>query len=370
MVAARVFRHRPQALRCSRRRASPWPFAIPFPTRTAGPHAGNCCHRLARRDARLAVALAQTASQQGATVLNYFPVVQFLKTTGHINGVVAQDLETGREYELPAKVVVNATGVFTDAIRSLDDSAAPNAVAASQGSHIVLDRAFLPGDTAIIVPKTDDGRVLFAIPWHGRVLVGTTDLPVSHPSDDPKPSPAEIDYLLDHAGRYLSRKPVRADVRSTFAGLRPLVRHGKTSHTALVPRDHSILISPSNLVTIAGGKWTTYRKMAEDTIDRAAELAGLPARPCTTAQIAIHNSSSHPHTSEEQTVRAAREEMARTVEDVLARRTRALFLDARSSIELAATVAKVLARELGRDTIWERDQLEKYRAVAAHHLVG
>jgi glycerol-3-phosphate dehydrogenase len=320
-------------------------------------------------DARLAIALAQTAVQRGAIVLNYFPVVKFLKSAGRISGVIARDLETGLDYELPAKGVVNATGVFTDTIRSLDDSAAPKAVAASQGSHIVLDREFLPGDTAIIVPKTDDGRVLFAIPWQGKVLVGTTDVPVNEPSDDPKPTTHEIDYLLDHAGRYLSRKPRRPDVRSTFAGLRPLVRPAKSQNTALVPRDHSILISASHLVSITGGKWTTYRKMAEETVDRVAELASLPARPCTTAQIAIQ-SSIEPQTQEELALRAVREEMARTVKDVLAGRMRALFVDARASLDSAPAVAKVLARELGRDATWERDQVDGYRTVARDHLAG
>jgi glycerol-3-phosphate dehydrogenase len=334
-----------------------------------GLRGGTLYHDAQFDDAPLAIALARTAVQQGATVINYFPVVQFLKNASRISGVVGRDLETGHQYELPAQIVINATGVFTDAIRLLDDSAAPKAVAASQGSHIVLDREFLPGDTAIIVPKTDDNRVLFAIPWHGKVLVGTTDVPVTQPSDDPQPSPDEIDYLLDHAGRYLSRKPARRDVRSTFAGLRPLVRHGKTDNTALVPRDHTILISSSNLISITGGKWTTYRKMAEETIDRAAELAGPGARPCTTAQIAIHqNAIDAP--AQERVLRAVREEMARTVEDVLARRTRELFLDARASIESASAVAGVLARELGRDGAWERDQVETYRALAARHLAG
>jgi glycerol-3-phosphate dehydrogenase len=204
-----------------------------------------------------------------------------------VSGVVARDTERGREYEVPAKVVVNATGVFTDRVRRLDDSSAREMVAASRGSHIVLDRAFLPGDTAIIVPKTDDGRVLFAIPWHGKTLVGTTDVPVSDPVDNPKPSPDEIDFLLDHAARYLTHKPARSEVRSGFAGLRPLVGGQRGTNTSLVPRDHAIVVSPSGLLTITGGKWTTYRRMAEETINRAAELGGLPSRPCATAQTTI-----------------------------------------------------------------------------------
>lgn len=319
-------------------------------------------------DARLAIALAQTAAKLGAVVVNYFEVVKLLKTGHRVSGVAARDVETSGKYELPAKVVINATGVFTDTICRLAERWMPPIMTASQGSHIVLDREFLPGDTAIIVPKTDDGRVLFAIPWYGKVLVGTTDVPVNEPSDNPKPTAAEIDYLLDHAARYLARKPIRSDVRSAFAGLRPLVRHGKTHNTALVPRDHTILVSPSNLVTITGGKWTTYRKMAEDTIDRAAELAGLPSRRCTTPDIPIHKTSTEARTEEELVVRAVREEMARTVEDVLARRTRTLFLDARASIDLAPKIAERMAKELGKDTAWCARQIEPFIALAKASL--
>ncbi len=315
-------------------------------------------------DARLAIALAQTAVSLGAVVLNYIGVTSFLKTADRITGVAARDVETGREYELPAKVVINATGVFTDSVRQLDEQTAEPIVAASQGSHIVLDAEFLPGETAMIVPRTDDGRVLFAIPWHRRLLVGTTDVPVSKAIEDPKPGAAEIDYLLDHAGRYLIRKPRRSDIRGTFAGLRPLVRHGPTRNTALVPRDHTIVVSSSKLVTITGGKWTTYRKMAEDTVNRAARIAGLPGRPCKTAETQIGNPFSEDSSIEQTALRGVREEMARTVEDMLARRTRALFLDARGSIESARPVADILARELGRDMAWRDAQIARYTEIA------
>jgi glycerol-3-phosphate dehydrogenase len=315
-------------------------------------------------DARLAIALAQTAVGVGAVVLNYVGVASFIKAADRITGVVARDVETNREYELAAKIVINATGVFTDSVRQLEDVTAAPIVAASQGSHIVLDAEFLPGDTAMIVPRTDDGRVLFTIPWHGKLLVGTTDVPVSKSLEDPKPSAVEIDYLLDHVGRYLIRKPRRSDIRSTFAGLRPLVRHGPTRNTALVPRDHTIVVSRSKLVTITGGKWTTYRKMAEDTIKRAAEIAGLPRRVCKTAETQIGNPFKEASTIEETTLRGVREEMARTVEDVLARRTRTLFLDARGSMESAPQVADILARELGRDATWRDAQVMRYADIA------
>jgi glycerol-3-phosphate dehydrogenase len=332
-----------------------------------GLRGGTLYHDAQFDDARLAIALAQTAAKLGAVVLNYVAVSALLKSGGRVNGVIARDAEAGREYELPAKVVINATGVFTDTVRRLDESSVKEMVAASRGSHIVLDRAFLPADTAIIVPKTDDGRVLFAIPWHGKTLVGTTDVPVSGPADDPGPSSDEIDFLLDHAARYLTRKPTRSDIRSTFAGLRPLVGSQSGKNTALVPRDHTIAVSPSGLLTITGGKWTTYRKMAEETINRAAELAGLPSRPCRTAQTSIAKAEDG-GTLEELTLRAVRNEMARTIEDVLSRRTRQLYLDARASLEGANSVAEILTTELRRDAAWKSNQLQEYGRVVKAHL--
>ena len=332
-----------------------------------GLRGGTLYHDAQFDDARLAIALAQTAATLGAVALNYITVSALLKTNGRVSGVIARDIETNREYEVPAKVVVNATGVFTDAVRRLDDPGAKEMVAASRGSHIVLDRAFLPGDTAIIVPRTDDGRVLFAIPWHGKTLVGTTDVPVSSPVDDPTPGFDEINFLLDHAARYLTRTPVRSDIRSTFAGLRPLVGGQSGKNTSLVPRDHTIAVSPSGLLTITGGKWTTYRKMAEETINRAAELGALPSRPCATAQTALAKTEDA-GTLEEFTLRAVRTEMARTIEDVLSRRTRQLYLDARASLEGANSVAEILATELRRDAAWKANQLKVYDSVVKAHL--
>ncbi|HLT82815.1 MAG TPA: FAD-dependent oxidoreductase, partial [Phototrophicaceae bacterium] len=233
-------------------------------------------------DARLAVNMAQTAAEQGAVVLNYVEVVGLVKEEGEVRGVEARDVETGAERVVRARVVVNATGVFTDAIRRMDDAEAPPMVTPSQGVHLVLDRDFLPGETAIMVPKTDDDRVLFAIPWYDRVVVGTTDTPVDGAVLEPRPLAEEVEFLLRHAARYLTRDPRPEDVQSVFAGLRPLVANPEAGSTAELSRDHTLLISPAGLVTITGGKWTTYRHMAEDTIDRAALLAGLPERACET----------------------------------------------------------------------------------------
>ena len=354
-------------------------------------------------DARLAINMAQTAAEQGAVLLNYCEATGLLKNAGgEIRGVGAVDRETGQEHEIRARVVVNATGVFADRVRRLDEPGAAKIIAPSQGVHIVLDRKFLPGDTAIMVPKTDDGRVLFAIPWLGKVVVGTTDTPVTETPLEPRPFAEELDFLLEHAARYLTQDPKPEDVLSTFAGLRPLVGGGDTESASL-SRDHTLLISGSGLVTITGGKWTTYRKMAEDTVDQAAILAGLEERPCITHDLRIYGydqdtarfgtlapyGSAAPAVQElawaepglgdplhprSQTVRAevvwaARSEMARTVEDFLSRRTRTLLLDARVSIEMAPAVASLMAAELGRDPDWEREQIRAFSELAAGYLV-
>lgn len=355
-------------------------------------------------DARLAVNLAQTAAEHGAVLANYVEVVGLMKAGGEVTGVLALDHETGSEIEVHARAVINATGVWSDEIRRMDDPEASPMLALSQGAHIVLDRTFLPSDTAIMVPRTDGGRVLFAIPWLDRLVVGTTDTPVPTARLEPRPLEEELDFLLTHAGRYLVRNPTPADVRSAFAGLRPLVGAAGGGGTAALSREHLLHIAPSGLVTITGGKWTTYRRMAEDTIEQAAVIAGLPERPSVSRHLRIHGAAPRPEeasplaaygadasllealqrreprlaerlhpqrpTTAAQVVWAARHEMARTVEDVLARRTRELVLDARASLEMAPRVAALLAEELGRDEAWQREQTEAYRALARAHLVG
>jgi glycerol-3-phosphate dehydrogenase len=355
-------------------------------------------------DTRLAINLAQTAAERGATLLNYARVVGLTKIDGKVRRVRAVDEETGEEFEIEARVVVNATGVFTDAVRRMDEPDVRAMVSPSQGVHLVLDRSFLPGAAAIMVPKTDDGRVLFAVPWHDVVLVGTTDTPVQEISPEPRALQEELTFLLDHAGRYLNRRPKAQDVLSVFVGLRPLVSSaGAGGNTAKLARDHTLAVSESGLVTVTGGKWTTYRRMAEDTVDRAASVAGLEKRPSVTRDLRIHGYRVEPSNQEEltvygsdaaaieslmrerpeyaerlherlpvrvaQVVWAARQEMARTVEDVLARRTRCLILNAAASIEAAPRVADILASELGRDESWKPSQVEAYTALARGYLM-
>jgi glycerol-3-phosphate dehydrogenase len=355
-------------------------------------------------DARLLINLAQTAAEQGAVVLNYTRVTSLAKDReGFVNGLTFCDEETGVSYAMAARCVINATGPFCDALRQMDDAAAASMIAPSQGVHLVFSREFLPGDAAIMVPHTRDGRVMFAIPWHGHTLVGTTDTPIPQPTLEPFPLEHEIDFIIETASGYLAKRPTRADVLSVFTGIRPLVKAGEASGTAALSRDHTIHISPAGLLTIAGGKWTTYRKMAEDAVDHALVLAHLEERPCVTRDLRIHGCrcpvasdgelavyGSDAAAIEEligqrselgvslhetlpitgaQVVWAVRHEMARTVEDVLARRTRALFLHSEAALKVAPAVARLLALELGRDEDWQHAQLVAFREVAAHYRV-
>jgi glycerol-3-phosphate dehydrogenase len=354
-------------------------------------------------DARLLINLAQTAFEQGAAVLNYVRVTDLVKNgLGFVTGVRVRDMETGEEFEASGRSVINATGPFTDAVRRMDDPGARSVIQPSLGVHITLDRSFLAGDSAIMVPRTADGRVMFAVPWHGHVIVGTTDTPLDEVVLEPRPAPEDIDFILETTLQYLVRDPTRDDVLSAFAGIRPLVRAEETENTAALSREHSIEVSSSGLITIAGGKWTTYRNMAEDCVDHAITVGDLDDRPCVTKSLQIHG---HLHdaerfgelacygsdaaavrnllTSDErlgerlhaalpyragEVLWSARFEMARTVDDYLSRRARATFLNARAGMEMAPTVAQMLADELGRDAVWVASQVKEYREIAAGYL--
>ncbi len=354
-------------------------------------------------DARYAIALLRTFIDLGGTALNYAPVTGLLKRNGTIAGISAQDGESGTRFECRAKVVVNATGIFSDFVRRMDEPQTKPVIAVSQGSHLVLPREFLPGDAAMMIPRTSDGRVLFAIPWHNAVVVGTTDDPVSHAAYEPQALPEERSFLIDHIERFLGRRPRAAEIYSVWSGQRPLVRRGDAENTAAISRDHTILISDSKLITITGGKWTTYRKMAEDAINRATALGGLPASRSRTAELCLHGWSRDAETASEwervygadlpelrkladqepglseplhpkfpfrklEVIWAARYEMARTVEDILARRTRALFLNARAALECAPVVAALMKQELERDERWEAGQIAAFRKMAQQYV--
>ena len=354
-------------------------------------------------DARLLIHLAMTAADHGAVLLNYCPVTSLLRDAdGYVNGVTARDEDSAEEFTISARVVINATGVFTDSIRHMADPAAEPLMVTSQGIHLVFERSFLKGDTALMVPKTSDGRVLFVIPWHGHAVAGTTDTPVDAPCLEPRPFEEEIEFILDTAARFLVRPPTRADVLAVYVGLRPLVKgEGKTS---ALSRDHIMHVDTSGLLTITGGKWTTYRHMAEDCVNHAITLGKLPDVDCPTKNLRIHGymeasaslGSLEVYGSDAEKIRAladsspvlaaqlhpdlpyiaaeaiwaAREEMARTVEDVLARHTRALFLNANAAIAMAEPVAKLLAAELGRSEAWIAAQVNEFTELARQYRVA
>jgi glycerol-3-phosphate dehydrogenase len=329
-------------------------------------------------DVRLLINLATTAFQQGATILNYARVFSLIKDEdGLVDGVNFIDEETGQLHQAKAKAVINATGAFCDTVRRFSDEKSNPIIAPSQGIHLVLDKSFLPNDNAIMIPHTSDGRVLFAIPWYEHTLVGTTDTPIKKAVLEPHAFDDEIDFVLKTAGEYLHKPPTRKDILSIFVGVRPLVKSADTKNTASLSRDYTIEIDNSGLVTITGGKWTTYRRMAEDCVNQAANLAGLPEKDCLTTDLKIHQTpagsgekldENFAYTIED-VVRAVREEMARTVEDVLARRLRILFLNAKAAIELAPKVAEIMKQELGKDKAWQTEQIKSFKEVAKNYLV-
>jgi len=354
-------------------------------------------------DSRLAINLVQTAFDNGATLINYMKVTGLIKSRNMVDGVKVKDTLSGEEHQINARVVINATGVFTDDVIKMDDPTAKSMIAPSQGVHLIVDKKFLPGDSAIMVPHTDDGRVLFAVPWHDKIILGTTDTPVQEPSTEPKAFESEIEFILKHASRYLTGNPTRSDVRSVFAGLRPLVKAQDARSTSAISRDHTLIVSPSGLVTLTGGKWTTYRKMAQDAVDHAAIVAGLNATDCVTENMRIHgwlknidkSDPLHYYGSDRVALRklidddmelgeklhdrlpylkasvvwAVRSEMAMTVEDVLSRRTRAILLDAKASVEIAPVVAKLMAKEAGYSKSWQKEQVEQYNQLAKAYIL-
>ncbi|ADY53430.1 Glycerol-3-phosphate dehydrogenase [Pseudopedobacter saltans DSM 12145] len=355
-------------------------------------------------DARLAINLAQTAIDHGATVLNYAKVTSLSKgNNSKLNGLTFIDAENQKEYNIQTKSIINATGVFVDDILNMDTPGRNHLVRPSQGVHLVLDRSFMKGDSALMIPETSDGRVLFAVPWHEHLVVGTTDTPLDSHSLEPVALQKEINFILETAGAYLEKRPTESDVLSVFAGLRPLAAPDKsTNKTKEISRSHKLIVSPSGLVTITGGKWTTYRKMAEDTINETIKVCGLEEKSCATEQLKIHGYKaqkegsyldiygsdalsikniiiqqpefgnklidSFPYTAAE-VIWFVRNEMARSIEDVLARRLRLLFLDAKAAVEIAPKVAQLMASEMGYGKEWETQQVNNFNAIASNYIL-
>jgi glycerol-3-phosphate dehydrogenase len=353
-------------------------------------------------DSRLAINLAQTAAEQGATVINYFGVTGFIKQSGKIKGVIAKDEIAGNNFEITAAVIINATGVFSDELLQLAEGHQQKTIAPSQGIHLVVDKNFFKGNAGLMVPKTDDGRVLFAIPWHDKLLLGTTDTPVENITPEPRPQQQEIDFVIEHFNRYASSSIGYSDVKSVFVGLRPLAKSSNENKTSVMPRDHHITALPSGLIHVTGGKWTTYRSMAEHAVDKAAQAAGLNAAACKTKDLHLHgwiakNDDSHlsvygsdaalikkmmeddvslsekihpkyPYTKAE-VKWMIQNEMAITVEDILARRIRLLFLDAGAAIAAAPEVAKLMAKEMNKEDAWINEQVCAFTKLAQGYLI-
>ncbi len=354
-------------------------------------------------DSRLAINLAQTAKEKGATLINYMKVINLINQNEEVKGVEVQDIITGETFKLSAKVVINATGVFVDDILQMNNPKAKPMVRPSQGVHIVLKNEFLKSDSALMIPKTTDGRVLFAVPWHEHLLVGTTDTPLNEHSLEPRALKEETDFILNTAAAYFTKAPAEKDILSVFSGLRPLAAptDPNSNSTKEISRDHKLMVSAKGLITITGGKWTTYRRMAEETVDLAMKHANLGNIRSQTDHLAIHGNinltdnsylntygsdrkyiealiqenpklgsklhTDFPHTAAE-IIWCTRNEMAETVEDILSRRLRMLFVDARAAMEMAPQVAGLMAKEMGFDTNWERNQINLFINLANGYI--
>ena len=357
-------------------------------------------------DSRLAVNLMQTSIEQGATLVNYATVTSLLKNDGKVSGVVVRDETDGHTFNLKGQCIVNATGIFVDQIIQMDNREETPIVRPSQGIHLVVDRSFLGGDDAFMIPKTSDGRVLFGIPWRNRLILGTTDTPVNECVQEPRPLQEEIDFVMETSAAYLTRPLQREDVLCVYAGLRPLAapkRNKDKKKTKEISRRHKLFVSTSGLITITGGKWTTYRQMAQETVDLCIKKCGFPPRKCVTKNLKIHGykqtadygNQRHVYGSDEEKIRAlqnekpeyaeklhpsydftvaevvwaVREEMAVTVDDVLSRRVRALILDARAAMVMAPVVARIMARELDRNKEWEAYQVAEFKQLASGYII-
>jgi glycerol-3-phosphate dehydrogenase len=285
-------------------------------------------------DALMCIALMQTAVALGAVAINYVGCAGLRSDERGIKAVVAQDAETGERFELATRCAFNAAGVWVDVIRHFGRPQAPKLIRVSQGSHIVVDREFMPATSALLIPKTPDGRVLFAVPWLGRLIVGTTDEPREDAEFEPRPTEAEIEYMLQTARGYLARPIARGDVRASFAGLRPLYSPAHLPRTSAISREHAV-VDEAGLISVVGGKWTTYRRMATDALSAAARLGLLPSGVSRTADLSLIRDpvlaepaarTRRPDASFEAHCREYTQ--ARTTADVRMRRSRIGLLDA------------------------------------------
>jgi glycerol-3-phosphate dehydrogenase len=343
-------------------------------------------------DSVLCTSLAVTAAKHDAIIINYIKAIGFIKEKEVIVGVELEDTLNSKKYIVKTKSVINATGVFTDAVLNMDEPTDEVLVTPSQGIHLVIDPIFFKGTHAMMIPKTDDGRVLFAVPWQNKIVVGTTDTPIDIIDIEPKPLDEEVEFILEHFNRYTNASIAGKDVKSVFVGLRPLVKNNIKGSTALLSRDHTLVVAPSRLVTITGGKWTTYRKMGQDAVDNAIFVSKqLRKKECSTQYLAIGNESEklgiiqeiikqntelaeqlHPEYqfTKADLIYAIRYEMAITIEDFLARRIRLLFLDAKAAIDISDQVANLMAVELNKDALWAESQQQSFKTLAQQYLLS
>jgi len=354
-------------------------------------------------DSRLAINLAQSATELGACVLNYLEVIGLEKSTeGKIKGLRVLDHISGNHHSVKSKILINATGVFSDSLLQMDEPHAPKSIRPSQGIHLMVDRSFFPSDSALMIPETSDGRVLFAVPWHDKIILGTTDTPMDTVALEPSPTPSEIDFILKTASQYLVSKPDYKDIKAIYSGLRPLAANPDSKgSTKEISRSHKIWLSKSGMVNIIGGKWTTYRIMAEETLNFALKNSKLPFRKGNTEQYKIHGYSlekskdytsiygsdrsallalgeSNPELLEKihpsypfikaEIIWSIRNEMAQSLTDILSRRLRWLLLDTRVALEVAPKIAHIMALELKKDEDWEKIQLQDFIQIASFYL--
>ena len=352
-------------------------------------------------DSRMAITLALSADSKKTALLNYCNVEGLIKKDGEIKGLNFTDSINSKKYQIKSKVVINATGVFAEEIIRMDQPKIEKMIQPSQGVHIVLERRFLKSKHAILIPQTSDGRVLFAVPWKNYVVVGTTDTQVKKASEEPKALKEEVDFILKNAGKYMSVKPKKDDIKSVFAGLRPLAATSNKQSTKEVSRSHKIDISPSGLISVLGGKWTTYRKIAEDAIDKAISINKLKKKKCKTERTKLFGFKRNVSWSDPMHVYGSLKkkveslggindnkslsnkfyisnniiewsiihEMALTVEDILARRTRCVFLDSKESKRIAPIVAQKMADVLGEDDKWIDAELKKFNKLIKNYIV-
>jgi glycerol-3-phosphate dehydrogenase len=331
-------------------------------------------------DSQICIALAKTAINQGATVVNHMKAESFMYKDGSICGLIIRDELNQSSYETYGRVVINATGVFADQMMQKDNPKHQCVVSPSRGIHIVIDKKYYNSVHAMLIPKTTDGRVLFAVPWHNKVIIGTTDTKTENILDEPIASKEEINFVIENFNQYMQQHLDLADIKSVYAGLRPLIKKHNIKSTADLVRDHTIMVSESGLVSITGGKWTTYRKMARDTINKAIQVAGIPYVRSKTRSLHLVIETNNLKLDQDEllhadynytrsdVVYAIREEMACTLEDILARRIRVLFLDAKVAQAVAPSVCKIMQKELNQTDEWYNQQLHAFMELVLRYL--